>query len=59
MRCMKPRHTAAIVRTERQRQVTELRSAGFTYAAMGRRLGISGERVRQIEMQLLRRVRLN
>ncbi len=45
--------------TERQCQVTELRSAGLTYAAIGRQLGISGERVRQIEMRLLRRVRLN
>ena len=51
--------TSAFTLTERQRQVTELRSAGLTYAAIGRQLGISGERVRQIEMRLLRRVRLN
>ena len=52
-------HTSAFTLTERQRQVTELRSAGLTYAAIGRQLGISGERVRQIEMRLLRRARLN
>ena len=52
-------HTSALTLTERQRQVTELRSAGLTFAAIGRQLGISGERVRQIEMRLLRRVRLN
>ncbi len=52
-------HTSAFALTERQRQVTELRSAGLTYATIGRQLGISGERVRQIEMRLLRRVRLN
>ncbi len=51
--------TTAFTLTERQRQVTELRSAGLTYAAVGRQLGISGEQVRQIEMRLLRRVRLN
>ena len=51
--------TSAFTLTERQRQVTELRSVGLTYAAIGRQLGISGERVRQIEMRLLRRVRLN
>jgi DNA-directed RNA polymerase sigma subunit (sigma70/sigma32) len=50
---------SAFTLTERQRQVTELRSVGLTYAAIGRQLGISGERVRQIEMRLLRRVRLN
>jgi len=49
--------TSAFTLTERQRQVTKLRSAGFTYAAIGRQLGISGERVRQIEMRLLRRAR--
>src|ERR1017187_6122762 len=52
-------HTSAFILSERQRQVTELRSAGLTYAAIGRQLGISGERVRQIEMRLLRRARLN
>jgi DNA-binding CsgD family transcriptional regulator len=51
--------TSAFTLTERQRQVTELRSAGLTYAAIGRQIGISGERVRQIDMRLLRRVRLN
>ena len=51
--------TASFTLTERQRQVTELRSAGLTYAAIGRQLGISGERVRQIEMRLLRRIRVN
>ncbi len=50
--------TVAFTLTERQRQVRELRSAGLTYAAIGRELGISGERVRQIEMRLLRRLRL-
>lgn len=43
--------------TERQRQVTELRSTNLSYAAIGRKLGISGERVREIEMRLLRRAR--
>jgi RNA polymerase sigma factor (sigma-70 family) len=56
---MKPRNAAAPALTERQRQVTELRSAGFTYAEIGRRLGISEERVREIEMRLRRRAHLN
>jgi DNA-directed RNA polymerase specialized sigma subunit len=34
-----------------------LRGAGFTYAAIGERLGISGQRVRQIHMRLLTRIR--
>ena len=59
MTCMKPRNAATLALTERQRQVTELRSAGLTYAEIGRRLGISEERVRQIEMQLRRRARLD
>ncbi len=52
-------HTSAFELTERQRQVTQLRSMRLTYAAIGRQLGISAERVRQIEMRLLRRVRLS
>ena len=43
--------------TVRQRQVTQLRSAGLTFAAISRQLGISPERVRQIEMRVLRRAR--
>lgn len=43
--------------TKRQRQVLELRAAGMTLAEIGRRLGISGERVRQIEARLASRAR--
>jgi RNA polymerase sigma factor (sigma-70 family) len=59
MRCMKPPNAVAPALTERQRQVAKLRSTGFTYAEIGRRLGISEERVREIEMRLRRRARLN
>jgi DNA-binding CsgD family transcriptional regulator len=38
--------------TERQRQVLDCRSQGNSYAAAGRLLNISGERVRQIEARL-------
>jgi DNA-binding CsgD family transcriptional regulator len=51
------RRTAAIALSERQRQISELRSAGLTYRAIGDRLGISGQRVRQIHMRLLTRIR--
>jgi DNA-binding NarL/FixJ family response regulator len=53
------RRAAAIALSERQRQVSELRSAGLTYAAIGERLGISGQRVRQIHMRLLTRNRFS
>jgi RNA polymerase sigma factor (sigma-70 family) len=38
--------------TKRQREVAKLRTAGLTLAEIGRQLGISGERVRQIEARL-------
>jgi len=44
--------------TERQRQVAELRIAGLSLQAVGKRLGISGERVRQVEARLRSRARL-
>ena len=44
--------------TRRQRQVAELRIAGLSLQAIGKRLGISGERVRQIEARLRSRVKL-
>jgi len=44
--------------TERQRQVAELRMAGLSLQAIGKRLGVSGERVRQIEARLRTRARL-
>ncbi len=44
--------------TQRQRQVAELRIAGLSLQAIGKRLGISGERVRQIEARLRTRARL-
>ena len=44
--------------TERQRQVAELRIAGLSLQAIGKRLGISGERVRQIEARLRTRARI-
>jgi DNA-binding CsgD family transcriptional regulator len=47
----------AFATTVRQRQVTQLRSAGLTFAAIARQLGISPERVRQIEMRVLTRAR--
>jgi excisionase family DNA binding protein len=36
------------VNGSRQAQVASLRKAGFTYAEIGRRLGLSRERIRQI-----------
>lgn len=51
---MKPRHAAALVLTERQRQVAKLLSKGLTYAAISRELGISPERVREIAMRIRR-----
>jgi DNA-binding NarL/FixJ family response regulator len=53
------KRAASFALTERQRQVAELRSSGLTYVAIGAQLGISGQRVRQIYMLLLRRARLN
>ena len=47
----------ALALTKRQREVMELRSTGLTYAAIARQLAISPERVRQIEMRLLTRMR--
>ncbi len=44
--------------TQRQRQVAELRVAGLSLRSIGERLGISGERVRQIEARLRSRARL-
>ena len=43
--------------TKRQRQVAELRSAGLSLQAIGERLGVSGERVRQIEARRRTRAR--
>lgn len=43
--------------TARQRQVLELRAQGITLAAIAVRLGISTERVRQIEARLKSRAR--
>jgi hypothetical protein len=54
---MERSYPVGVARTPRQRQVMELRSSGLNFAAIGRRLGISGERVRQIEKLLLRRAR--
>ena len=44
--------------TERQRQVAELRKAGLSLRAIAERLGVTGERVRQIEARLRTRARL-
>ena len=44
--------------TKRQRQVAELRIAGLSLQAIGKRLDISGERVRQVEARLRTRARL-
>jgi RNA polymerase sigma factor (sigma-70 family) len=43
---------------ERQRQVAELRIAGLSLQAIGERLGVSSERVYQIEARLRTRARL-
>ena len=53
------KRSASFAVTERQRQVSELRNSGLTYVAIGARLGISGQRVRQIYMSLLRHARLH
>lgn len=45
--------------TERQRQVVELRTGGLSLGEIGKRLGISAERARQIEARLRVRARLN
>lgn len=44
--------------TKRQRQVAELRAAGLSLQAIGKRLGVTSERVRQIEARLRTRARL-
>ena len=44
--------------TKRQRQVAELRTAGLSLQAIAQRLGVTGERVRQIEARLRKRARL-
>jgi phosphatidylserine/phosphatidylglycerophosphate/cardiolipin synthase-like enzyme len=44
--------------TKRQRQVAKLRMAGLSLQVIGKRLGVSGERVRQIEARLRTRARL-
>lgn len=44
--------------TPRQRQVVQLRTAGLTLGTIGKRLGVSAERVRQIEARLRSRVLL-
>lgn len=41
----------AILKVRRE-QVIKLRKAGLSYAAIGRRFGLSRERVRQIEKQI-------
>jgi DNA-binding CsgD family transcriptional regulator len=48
----------AVMFTRRQRQVVKLRTAGFSFAEIGRRLRISGERVRQIEARLMSRANI-
>ncbi len=44
--------------TRRQRQVAKLRIAGLSLQAIAKRLGITGERVRQIEARLRTQARL-
>jgi len=44
--------------TERQRQVAELRTAGLSLQAIAKRLGVTRERVRQVEARLRARARL-
>ena len=44
--------------TNRQRQVAELRTAGLSLQAIAERLGVSRERVRQIEARLRTRALL-
>jgi len=43
--------------TQRQRQAAELRIAGLSLQAAGKRLEINGERVRQIEARLRSRAK--
>lgn len=44
--------------TKRQRQVAELRVAGMSLQAIAKRLGVSSERIRQVEARLRTRARL-
>jgi RNA polymerase sigma factor (sigma-70 family) len=44
--------------TKRHRQVDELRIAGLSLQEIGKRLGISAERVRQIEARLRSRAKI-
>ena len=44
--------------TKRQRQVAELRIAGLSLQEIGKRLGISAERFRQIEARLRSRAKI-
>lgn len=49
-------------KTERNRQITEMRAAGATYRKIGQTFGICGETVRQIlrrEERLERRKQMN
>jgi len=41
----------------RQRQILELRLSGLTFTAIANRLGISSERVRQLEARIASRAR--
>jgi DNA-binding CsgD family transcriptional regulator len=43
--------------TRRQRQVAELRAAGISLQAIAGRLGVTSERIRQIEARLRARAR--
>jgi DNA-binding CsgD family transcriptional regulator len=45
------------VLTEKQRQLIDLRLQGIGYAAIGRRLKISADAAREMEAQLVARVR--
>ncbi len=44
--------------TKRQRQVAELRIAGLSLQEIGKRLGVSAERVRQIEAPVRSRAKI-
>jgi RNA polymerase sigma factor (sigma-70 family) len=44
--------------TKRQRQVAELRTAGLSLQAIAKRLGVTSERIRQIEARLRTRALL-
>ena len=50
------RRAAAVALSERQRQISELRGAGLTYAAIGERLGISERTVQRVLEDLRKRV---